>query len=134
MRGPCMSGNVTRAQYPPSEGDRWARSGSKLRCVWEVLSDGQWHTGSELHEAYNRLNPYGDKEAWSMPSAIAQLRAKLREKREDVAVVGDIESERIEGRDEFRYRMVLPRQAAVKPHLERTERVLAEMGQGRLGI
>ena len=126
MRPLCSSGNATRSA-PPAEGDRWARPGSHLRCVWDLLSDGRWHTGSELHEAYNRLNPRGEKDAWSMPSALAQLRGKLRRNG------GNIVSESVEGRNEFRFRMVLPRQAELQPHLDRTERVVAE-AQGRLGI
>jgi len=117
MRGTCSSGNATRS-YPPAEGDRWARPGSKLRRVFDRLADGRWHTGSELHAAFGEAG-------WAWDGAIAQLRAKLRMEG------GNIESQSIEGRNEYRYRMVLPRQAVLEPHLERTERVVAGM-QGRL--
>ena len=113
----CISGNATRS-YPPAEGDRWARPGSKLRRVFDRLADGRWHSGSELHAAF------GDR-GWAWDGALAQLRGKLRPEG------GDVESEAIEGRNEYRYRMVLPRQVALQPHLKRTGRVLAEM-QGRL--
>lgn len=101
----------------PTEADLWARAGTKLRRVYDRLADGRWHTGSELHSAFGVFG-------WSWDSCIAQLRKKLRDRG------GDIESEYIQGRQEYRYRMVLPRQVALKPHLERTEAVLA--AQGRL--
>lgn len=91
-----------------TEADRWARPGTKLRRVYDRLADGRWHTGSELHSAFG---VYG----WAWDGCIAQLRLKLR--REG----GDVRSEPIKGRDEFRYRMVLPRQAALEPRLARSE-------------
>lgn len=104
-----------------TEADRWAKPGSKLRRVYDRLADGRWHTGSELHSAFGI---YG----WAWDGCIAQLRVKLR--REG----GDIRSQRIEGRDEFRYQMVLPRQAQLRPHLDRSRRQIGEraVAQGRL--
>lgn len=103
---------------PRTEGDLWARPGTKLRRVYDRLADGRWHTGSELHSAFG---VYG----WAWDGSIAQLRRKLR------AEGGDIESEPIPTRLEYRYRMILPRQAKLQEPLERTEAVVATE-QGRL--
>ena len=104
---------------PATEADRWARPKSKLRRVYDRLADGRWHSGSELHSAFG---VYG----WAWDGCIAQLRAKLRQEG------GDIESRPLAGREEFEYRMILPRQAALTPHLERTARTVAQMQEDGL--
>ena len=121
MRGTCSSGNATRS-YPPSEGDRFARPGTKKRGVYDLLADGRWHTSSELDAAFRKDYPQG---GWCWDGAKAQLKATLEQHG------GTIESQSVEGRLESRHRMVLPRQRVLEPHLKRTERVLAGM-QGRL--
>ena len=118
----CISGNATRAESPPQEGDRWARRDTKKRRVYEVLKDGRWHSSSELDAAFRNYYPRG---GWCWDGAKAQLKATLERHG------GTIKSESIEGRKESRHRMILPRQVALKPHLERTERLVAA-GQERL--
>ena len=54
------------------------------------------------------------------------MRKKLR------AEGGNIDSRQIEGRQEFKYRLVLPSQAILRPHLERTARVVTLLEGGRL--
>jgi len=121
MRYPS-SGKMRRILVTPAEADRWARRGSKLRRVFDRLADGLWHRGGELHRAYNAGNPDPTRWGWEWQSCISQLRKKLRDEG------GDIESESIKGRDEYRYRMILPKQARLRPHLERTQRTLQQMG------
>lgn len=90
------------------------KPGSKKRRVLDRLlaANGDWVTATQLHQAFGVWG-------WSHDGAIAQLRAALR------LLGGDIPGEPIPGRDEYRYRLVLPpesdHRAALAPHLERTE-------------
>jgi len=102
---------------PATEADRWARSGSLLRRVYDCLADGEWHTGQELCSAYR--GEFGG--GWEWQSCVSQLRKKLRPQG------GNILEEDIKGEYQGRYRMILPRQAALTPHLERTVRTVAQM-------
>ena len=72
--------------------------------LYSILRDGEWHTSSELHAAYNR-----DADVmmgWSWDGAKAQLVKK--------GFV--IESERVEGRREYRHRLThYPDGRALKP-------------------
>ena len=92
---------------------------SKKRRVLDRLlaARGGWVTWSELHASFGR-------EGWSWDSAVAQLREKLRQRG------GDIVGHGIEGRDEHRYRLVLPSQVLLRRHLARTNRVLRAMASG----
>ena len=92
------------------------REDSKKRKVLDrfLAARGGWVRGSELHEAFG---VYG----WAWDGAVAQLRECLR------ARGGDIESEKIEGRDEFRYRLVLPPNPQFEQALKRSEAVVAGM-------
>lgn len=112
------SGSMRRVLVSPPEGDGWARRGSHLRRVFDLLADGGWHTGSEIHHAYNQGNPDPESWGWEWQSCIAQLRDKFRDPHRPQG--GSIESQSIGGRDEYRYRMTLPKQRILQPHLERT--------------
>jgi len=113
-------GTGRRSLVTPAEGDKWARRGSKLRRVFNLLADGDWHTGSEIHAAYNAGNPDPSTWGWEWQSCISQLRKKLRDTEKHGGATGDIASRQIEGRDEFEYQMTLPKQKQLKPHLDRT--------------
>jgi len=97
-----------------TEADRWARSGSLLRRVYDCLADGEWHTGQQLCAAYR--GEFGG--GWEWQSCVSQLRKKLRPQG------GDILEEDIKGEYQGRYRLILPRQAALAEPLARTDRYL----------
>lgn len=96
---------------------------SKKRRVFNrfLAARGGWVTGSELHAAFG-------ERGWAWDGALAQLRAKLRERG------GDILSQSIDGRDEYRYRLVLPSQVLLRPQLERTEGLLKGYRKRRAAI
>jgi hypothetical protein len=98
--------------------DHWARPGSKLRGVLDVLWDGHWHTSSELHAAYNQGKP--DNPAWTWDSAKAQLKAKAGERG------GYLVSQSIPGRGESSHRLVRAEALELERHLARSHRALAE--------
>ena len=95
------------------------KADSKKRRVLDRLlaARGGWVTGSELHASF------GEK-GWAWDGAVAQLREKLRQRG------GDIVGQGIEGRDEHRYRLVLPSQVLLRRHLARTKRVVREIASG----
>ena len=79
--------------------DQLARLGTKKRRVYELLSDLDWHSSSELDAAFRGWYPHG---GWCWDGAKAQLKATLER------AGGTIESEKIDGRLESRHRMILP--------------------------
>ena len=99
---------------------RWLapKADSKKRRVLDRLlaARGGWVTGSQLNVAFG-------KDGWAWDGAVAQLREKLRQRG------GDIVGQGIEGRDEYRYRLVLPSQVLLERHLARTNRVFTGDGQ-----
>lgn len=52
--------------------DTYARPGSKLRRVLDLLADGQRHYSHELHDAYRGEGQHG----WEFRGAVDQLRKK----------------------------------------------------------
>lgn len=80
--------------------DRLARPGSKKRKVLDLLADGKFHSGSELHRAFG-------SSGWTWDSAVAQLRATLRPLGGDVKHRCISRLDRL-GRREGEYRLVLP--------------------------
>jgi len=105
--------------------DAWAEGDTLLWRVCRVLIDGEWHTGTEIANAYR--GEYG--QGWEWQSCVAQLRGKLRPKG------GDILGEPIKGRHEYRYRMIDPRRVQLDKHLRRSQRIIqARKEQTRLRI
>lgn len=96
----------------PDPRDRWARPGTKLRRVLDLLWDEEWHSASELHSAFGI-------HGWAWDGALAQLRGKGL----------DVQSRRIEGRLEFEYRLTRPRDPELEEHLRRSAKEIARRAE-----
>ncbi len=110
-------------------GARWLRADRGPWRLYCILRDGEWHTSSELHEAYNAAKPQwgeGLLAGWSWDGAKAQL----------VKRGFRIRSQAVPGRREYRHRLThFPDGRAVKPevseeHLARASREVERRRDG----
>ena len=125
MRAPCSSGNATRATPPPPPGWRTKTKTWEEMSHWERLVHVLERDGPQTTGALGHIKGIGEN-----------VRGIRIEANRGLARYGMfVESEKTEALDadgkqipNATYRLVNLR---LKPHLERTERVLAGM-QGRL--
>ena len=145
MRAPCSSGNATRASYPPPN---WRECVSAKQAAGMELALLHWLNTRQLAQVYNRASGNAaERECRHAAERLGFRWLKFGVDHEET----DDRADRFA--DHMLYAMVSPGQ---RPHphramsaatwtrlcgeagcvgrdcLKRTERVLAEMGQGRL--